>query len=107
MRTRERLLGLKGWITKELCDGREMKAPGKNMNIAEIVRQKPTCYLAWTPARIDQTGQQVVDDLISVTPGIIVMPNQAYVKYIEDNLKAPVALIGVGADRNQTINRGI
>ena len=32
---------------------------------------------------------------------------QAYVKYIEDNLKAPVALIGVGADRNQTINRGM
>lgn len=84
MRTRERLLGLKSWITKELCDGREMKAPGKNMNIAEIVRQKPTCYLAWTPARIDQTGQQVVDDLISVTPGIIVMPNQAYVKYMEE-----------------------
>ena len=32
---------------------------------------------------------------------------QAYVKYIEENLKTPVALIGVGADRNQTINRGM
>lgn len=32
---------------------------------------------------------------------------QAYVKYIEDTLGVPVALIGVGADRNQTINRGM
>ncbi len=32
---------------------------------------------------------------------------QAYVRYIEENLKTPVALIGVGADRNQTINRGM
>ncbi len=32
---------------------------------------------------------------------------QAYVRYIEDTLKTPVALIGVGADRNQTINRGM
>lgn len=32
---------------------------------------------------------------------------KSYVKYIEDTLKTPVALIGVGADRNQTINRGM
>lgn len=32
---------------------------------------------------------------------------QSYVKYIEDKLGVPVALIGVGADRNQTINRGM
>ncbi len=32
---------------------------------------------------------------------------QAYVKYIEDKLNVPVMLIGVGADRNQTINRGM
>ena len=32
---------------------------------------------------------------------------QAYVKYIEEKLSTPVALIGVGADRNQTINRGM
>ena len=32
---------------------------------------------------------------------------QAYVKYIEQALNVPVALIGVGPDRNQTINRGI
>ena len=32
---------------------------------------------------------------------------QSYVKYIEQTLNVPVALIGVGADRNQTINRGM
>ena len=32
---------------------------------------------------------------------------QSYVKYIEDTLGVPVALVGVGADRNQTINRGM
>ena len=32
---------------------------------------------------------------------------QAYVKYIEETLKTPVGLIGVGADRNQTINKGM
>ena len=32
---------------------------------------------------------------------------KSYVKYIEDTLHTPVALIGVGADRNQTINRGM
>ena len=32
---------------------------------------------------------------------------QAYVKYIEQTLNVPVGLIGVGADRNQTINRGM
>ena len=32
---------------------------------------------------------------------------QSYVKYIEQKLNTPIALIGVGADRTQTINRGI
>lgn len=32
---------------------------------------------------------------------------QSYVKYIEDTLGVRVGLIGVGADRNQTINRGM
>ncbi|MBR0278971.1 MAG: adenylosuccinate synthetase, partial [Synergistaceae bacterium] len=32
---------------------------------------------------------------------------KAYVKYIESALNVPVGLIGVGADRNQTINRGM
>ena len=32
---------------------------------------------------------------------------QSYVKYIEGALNVPVGLIGVGADRNQTINKGM
>ena len=83
MRFTERLTGLKNWVTKELCEGRQMKAPATNMNIGEIVRQEPRCYLAWAPARIDQTGK-LQEDPVSVVPGILVMPNQAHAKYMEE-----------------------
>ena len=83
MRTRTRLLGLKKWLTTELCTGRVMKAPAPNMNIGEIVRQEPRVYLAWAPARMDSTGQ-LREDPASVCPGIIVMPNQSYAKYMEE-----------------------
>ena len=83
MRTRERLLGLKKWMTKELCKGRVMKAPAKDMNIGEIVRQEPCCYLGWAPSRMDYTGQYQVDP-VSVCPGIIIMPNQSAAKYMEE-----------------------
>lgn len=83
MRFTERLTGLKNWVTKELCEGRIMKAPAPNMNIAEIVRQEPRCYLAWAPARMDQTGK-LREDPASVVPGILIMPNQAYAKYMEE-----------------------
>ena len=83
MRFTERLTRLKDWATDELCRGRVMKAPGPNMNIAEIVRQEPQCYLAWAPARIDKTGK-VREDAVSVVPGIIIMPNQAHAKYMEE-----------------------
>lgn len=83
MRFTERLTGLKNWVTKELCEGREMKAPAPNMNIGEIVTQEPRCYLAWAPARIDQTGK-MREDPASVVPGILIMPNQAHAKYMEE-----------------------
>lgn len=83
MRTRQRLEGLKKWITAELCEGREMKAPGTNMDIGQIVSQEPRCYLAWAPSRIDSTGQ-VREDPASICPGIIVMPNHSYAKYMEE-----------------------
>lgn len=83
MRFSERLIRLKEWATKELCEGREMKAPAPNMNLGEIVRQEPRCYLAWAPSRMDSTGT-LREDPISVVPGIIIMPNQAYAKYIEE-----------------------
>ena len=83
MRTVERLQGLKAWAEKNLCKGRMMKAPAANMNIGEIVRQEPRCYLAFAPSRMDSTGI-LQEDPISVCPGIIIMPNPAYAKYMEE-----------------------
>lgn len=83
MRTRERLIALKKWLEKELCEGRTMKAPAPNMDIGKIVRQEPRVYLAWAPARMDSTGN-LREDPVSVVPGIIVMPNQSHAKYMEE-----------------------
>lgn len=83
MRVTERLRGLKKWVEKELCEGRELKAPAKNMNIAEIVRQEPRCYLAWAPSRMDSSGH-LRQDPDNVVPSIIIMPNQSYAKYMEE-----------------------
>lgn len=83
MRMTERLKRLKEWTYTELCEGREMKAPAPNMNIGEIVRQTPRCYLAWAPSRMDSTGR-LHEDPASVVPGILIMPNQAYAKYVEE-----------------------
>ena len=83
MRTVERLTALKAWVKKELCEGRELKTPAENMNIAKIARKVPDVYLAWAPARIDATGSPT-GDMTNVCPGIIIMPNQAYAKYMEE-----------------------
>ena len=83
MRTRTRLMGLKKWLYEELCEGRNMKAPAPNMDIGKIERKEPKVYLGWAPARLDKTGL-LQEDAASVCPGIIVMPNQAYVKYMEE-----------------------
>lgn len=84
MRTRERLKAIQKWIETNLCEGREMKAPGKNMNIADIAYQKPQCHIAWEPSRPDKTGMLTRTDPINVCPGIIVMPNQSHAKYVEE-----------------------
>ena len=83
MRFSERLIRLKEWATKELCEGREMKAPAENMNISIIKTQEPKCYLGWAPGRVDQTGK-IEEIPASVVPGILIMPNQAYAKYMEE-----------------------
>lgn len=83
MRTVERLLGLKRWAVENLCAGRKMKAPASNNNIGEIVRQEPRCYLGFAPARADSTGR-LQEDPASVCPGIIIMPNNSYAKYMEE-----------------------
>lgn len=83
MRFSERLTGLKNWTYKELCKGREMKAPAENMDIGTINRQEPPVYLAWAPARVDKAGN-LKEVPLSTVPGILIMPNQTYAKYMEE-----------------------
>lgn len=83
MRTSERLRGLKGWTFEKLCKGREMKAPAENMDMTKIIRQEPSCYIGWAPARLNENGQ-FIPVAFSVCPGILIMPNQAYAKYTEE-----------------------
>ncbi len=83
MRFSERFRNLKAWVEEELCKGREMKAPAPNQDIGEIVRQEPPCYLAWAPMRMDSTGN-LTELPLSTVPGIVIMPNQAYAKYMEE-----------------------
>ena len=83
MRFSERLTGLKNWAIKELCEGRSMKAPAENMDIGVIKRQEPTCYLGWAPMRLDKAGNLKAVPISSI-PGILIMPNQTYAKYMEE-----------------------
>lgn len=83
MRFSERLTGLKNWTYKELCKGRRMKAPAENMDIGTINRQEPPVYLAWAPARVDKAGN-LKEIPLSTVPGILIMPNQTYAKYMEE-----------------------
>ncbi len=83
MRFTERLRGLKEWVTQELCEGREMKAPAENLDIGTIQRQVPPCYLAWAPSHVDKAGN-LTEIPLSTVPGILIMPNQTYAKYMEE-----------------------
>ena len=83
MRFSERLTGLKNWTYKELCKGRMMKAPAENMDPGTINRQEPPVYLAWAPARVDKAGN-LKEIPLSTVPGILIMPNQTYAKYMEE-----------------------
>ena len=83
MRTSERLRGLRDWAKRELCDGREMKAPPSDMDITRFVTQEPRCYLGWAPTRPDQTGV-VPADPSAVCPGILIMPSTSRAKYVEE-----------------------
>lgn len=83
MRFTERLRGLKEWAIHELCEGREMKAPAENLDIGVIQRQIPPCYLAWAPSRVDMAGN-ITEIPLSTVPGILIMPNQTYAKYMEE-----------------------
>lgn len=83
MTTGERLKGLKAWTASTLCAGREMKAPGARRDISEIVRAEPKCYLGWAPSRMTRDGI-LHAEAETVCPGILIMPNQAYAKLLEE-----------------------
>lgn len=83
MRFSERFKGLKSWTYDELCKGRSMKAPAENMDIGTIQRQEPTVHIAWAPGRTDKAGN-LLEIPMSTVPGILVMPNPAYAKYMEE-----------------------
>lgn len=83
MRTTERLRMLKAWAEKELCAGRSMKALPADRDIRKFAYQEPRCYLGWQPTRPDETGN-LTPDPVSVTPGILIMPNAAHAKNVEE-----------------------
>lgn len=79
MRMTERMKRLKEWAFKELCEGREYKAPSDNGDIGEIRRQEPKVWLGWAPSRMDVSfAYQTLPD--TVVPGILIMPNMAMAK---------------------------
>lgn len=79
MRISERLNGLKDWTFESVCKGRSMKAPVSDRDLSQIKYQEPTVYLGWAPARVERT-----DEIASVVPSIIIMPNQAHAKYMKE-----------------------
>ncbi len=83
MRITERLWKLKDWVTVELCEGRLLKAPAEDFDIGTVRTQEPKCYLGWAPARLDRAGN-VTAIPENTVPGIIILPNQAYTKYVEE-----------------------
>ena len=83
MRFTERFRNLKAWTISELCEGRRMKAPGENMDITDIQWRDPSCYIGWAPARMDRAGN-LREIPAATVPGIIIMPNQQYAKYMEE-----------------------
>lgn len=82
MRYTERLEKFKKWTEENLCQ-REMKSPGQNMSITDIIWKKPECYLAWAPSRKNGV-ELIMQEYHNIAPCIIVMPDQAHAKYMED-----------------------
>lgn len=79
--TRERMLALKAWITKELCKGRLMKTEGEN--VLEVKWQEPRCYCGFWPAWPERDG--AMDRVVANTiPGILIMPGVGNVMYVEE-----------------------
>ncbi len=84
MNTYARLKGLRDLLYGRLCSGREMKAPGPQGDLTEIVTQEPGCYIGFAPGRMDRTGYQPAQDVTSAVPSIIIMPSRSYADYMEE-----------------------
>lgn len=83
MRMTERMKQLKIWAYKELCEGREYKAPAEDGDIGIIKRQEPNVWLGWAPSRMDISfAYQTLPD--TVIPGILIMPNASMAKNMEE-----------------------
>lgn len=106
MRMTERLRAIKAFLEKELCEGREMKAPAPDYDITKIVRQQPRVYLGWLPTRPDESGNYAVDPT-NVTPGIVVMPNTSYAQNPEEKRFDQYKGVHRTADMAQTLNVSI
>lgn len=102
MRMTERLRAFKDFVQKELCDGREMKAPAEGYDITKIARQEPRCYLGWQPTRPDESGNYEIDPT-SVAPGILIMPGVSYAMNPEEKQFDQYRGIHRPADLGQTM----
>lgn len=87
MRTYERLEALREWTYEKVCKGKMMKAPAKDMDVSNVVRQEPQVFLAWFPTRPDEHGYSA-EGPMSAAPSILIMPCESYGKYIEVFRKA-------------------
>lgn len=78
------MLGLKKWVHDELCVGRQMKAPGKNLgDMTQFIKQEPQVFVAWQPMYPDRNGR-FVEAPINVSPSITIMPYFGFLKYTEE-----------------------
>lgn len=93
MRTWERLRKTKAFFERELCAGREFKAPvpatGQNAmygpSVTDFTTAEPRVFLAWQPARPNEPGQLDAHDPISIAPSITIMPCAAYARYVQEH----------------------
>ena len=80
MRTATRLLRVKEWLYKELCQGRQYKTPPADQAITNTGTAEPKVYLGWQPLWSAMQAQSSVphyalnNDPFSVCPAITVMP---------------------------------
>jgi hypothetical protein len=86
MITAKRMEGLQTWIYRTICEGRRMKAPSPDNRIAEATYQEPKVFIGYEPEWDDETGFRTDADgmPLAVTPSILILPNPAYVKYVEE-----------------------